>query len=96
VTGHVLGDFAKSDAEWLEPFLAAIGEHAPLLAKGEDSTFMNRIALAVAPESENGAKANKGQSHVRQARPKPAPELPQSGPMAAMLKKLFGGGAGQS
>jgi len=92
VSGHVLGDFAKSDGEWLGPFLAAIAEHAPLLAKGEDSTFMNKVALAIAPakSAESGAAPAKGQSHIRQARPKPAPDLPQSGPMAAMLKRLFG------
>ncbi|TIY03621.1 MAG: aminoacyl-tRNA hydrolase, partial [Mesorhizobium sp.] len=34
----------------------------------------------------------KQQSHVRQARPQqPAVKLPETGPMAAMLKKLFGG-----
>jgi PTH1 family peptidyl-tRNA hydrolase len=33
----------------------------------------------------------KAQSHIRQARPQQAPaKLPESGPMAAMLKKLFG------
>jgi PTH1 family peptidyl-tRNA hydrolase len=31
------------------------------------------------------------QSHIRQARPQaPAVRLPETGPMAAMLKKLFG------
>src|SRR5690606_12740394 len=33
----------------------------------------------------------KGVSHIRQARPQqPAVKVPDSGPMAAMLKKLFG------
>ena len=42
-----------------------------------------------------GKPAKKGQSHIRQARPaKPAVELPQSGPMAALLKKLFGKNGG--
>jgi len=37
--------------------------------------------------------ARKAQSHIRQARPqKPAIAIPDSGPMAAMLKKLFGKG----
>jgi peptidyl-tRNA hydrolase, PTH1 family len=46
VNGHVLRDFAKSDAEWLEPLLSAVAENAPLLATGEESTFMNRVHLA--------------------------------------------------
>lgn len=103
VHGHVLGDFAKSDGEWLDPLLDAIGEHAPLLAGGEESTFMNRVALAVADKApasaaakdkpaKNGASGSKpkAQSHIRQARARPAAAPPKSGPMADMLKKLFG------
>lgn len=91
VTGHVLGDFAKSDAEWLDPLLDAIADNAPLLAADDESGFMNRIALAMKPdEAEKPAKAAKGESHVRQARPKDVPKLPETGPMAAMLRKLFG------
>ncbi|MCX2725869.1 aminoacyl-tRNA hydrolase [Roseibium salinum] len=35
-----------------------------------------------------------GQSHIRQARQQKPANLPKSGPMAAMLKKLFGGDQG--
>jgi peptidyl-tRNA hydrolase, PTH1 family len=48
VNPYVLHDFAKSDSDWLEPLLDAIAEHAPLLSRGEDSTFMNRVHLATA------------------------------------------------
>ncbi|MBB2971234.1 aminoacyl-tRNA hydrolase [Mesorhizobium sp. RMAD-H1] len=100
VHNHVLGDFAKADQEWLEPLLAAVADNADLLVKGDDNTFMNRVSLALgggAPRS-NGRKdadkpagGAKGQSHIRQARPaKPAVNMPESGPMADMLKKLFG------
>lgn len=92
VQRHVLSDFAKADAEWLEPFLEAIAEHAPLLAAGEDSTFMNRVALATGATTAKEERKPKGQSHVPQARAaakKPTP--PKSGPMAEILRKLFGG-----
>lgn len=93
VTGHVLGDFAKVDAEWLDPLLDAIADNAPMLAAGDDSSFMNKVALALQPaKADKAPKEPKGQSHVRQARPKDAPKLPETGPMAAMLKKLFGRG----
>jgi len=47
VTGHVLGDFAKSDRSWLEPLIDAIGEEAPLLASGtQDNDFAARIGQA--------------------------------------------------
>ena len=97
VTPHVLGDFAKADKAWLDPLLDAVGRNADLLVKGDDAGFMNRLALAVqgsepAAEKPGAKAAPKGQSHIRQARSaKPQVEVPKSGPMADMLKKLFGG-----
>jgi PTH1 family peptidyl-tRNA hydrolase len=97
VQHHVLGDFDKADREWLDPLLDAIADNAAMIVKGDESGFMNKAALAVqgkaAPEPEKPARKQepKQQSHVRQARPQqPAVKLPESGPMAAMLKKLFG------
>jgi PTH1 family peptidyl-tRNA hydrolase len=49
VHGHVLGDFAKADAEWLLPLLAAIAENAPLLAAGNAGSFQNKVHLALNP-----------------------------------------------
>ncbi len=97
VTHHVLGDFARVDAEWLEPLLAAIADHADLLVEGRDDAFMSKVSLALRdalppePQDEAAAPKRKGVSHIRQARPKqPEVPLPKTGPMAAMLKKLFG------
>ncbi|MGI9401733.1 MAG: aminoacyl-tRNA hydrolase [Rhizobiaceae bacterium] len=93
VQRHVLGDFAKADSNWLDPFLDATAEYIPLAAKGEYSTFMNRVALATRQdEPENKVKKpQKAKSHIHQARQPAAPKkLPESGPMATMLKKLFG------
>ncbi|WP_265517023.1 aminoacyl-tRNA hydrolase [Nitratireductor luteus] len=95
VNGHVLGDFAKSDHDWLDPLLEAIADNAGMLAKGDDNGFMNKASLAVkGKEDKPAARAPKtagGQSHIRQARPKHiAPQVPEDGPMAAMLKKILG------
>ncbi|MEC9342921.1 MAG: aminoacyl-tRNA hydrolase [Pseudomonadota bacterium] len=102
VHGHVLGDFARADEAWLDPFLDAIAQNAPLLAKGQDSTFMNRVSLAVGGGKPDGdgkpvktgkgtpVAKTRGQSHVRQARNGPKKDIPATGPMSAMLKKLFG------
>jgi PTH1 family peptidyl-tRNA hydrolase len=100
VHGHVLGDFAKSDREWLEVLLDAIAGNAELVAKGDENGFMNKITLALReklqPTGEDDRpppKQPKAQSHIRQARQQaPAVKVPESGPMAAMLKKLFGKG----
>jgi PTH1 family peptidyl-tRNA hydrolase len=45
VTGHVLGDFAKVDRDWLIPLLDAVAEAAPLLAQDKPEDFMTRVAL---------------------------------------------------
>ncbi len=45
VLGWVLGDFAKSDAEWLNRLLDAVADAAPLLADGKAEEFMSRVAV---------------------------------------------------
>lgn len=49
VTGHVLGDFAKVDRDWLEPLLDDVAAHADRLVAGDDAGFMNAVALAGRP-----------------------------------------------
>jgi peptidyl-tRNA hydrolase, PTH1 family len=102
VNSHVLGDFAKSDQEWLEPLLDAIADHAELMARGDDAGFLNKIALATGSAAPGPAEPEKktetaadgkpkpaSKSHIRQAR-QGKPNMPASGPMAEMLKKLLG------
>lgn len=100
VHGYVLGDFAKVDRDWLDLLLGAIADNAAMLVKGEDSQFMNKLALAVGGKADDApekpakpAKEPKptGQSHIRAARNFSQPKaLPTTGPMADMLKKMFG------
>ena len=98
VTGHVLGDFAKADYIWLNPLLDEIGRNIDFLAKGDDPGFMNRLALRTQSNEPSGAKGQstaKKKSHIRQANNSaPKANVPKSGPMADMLKKLLGGGDG--
>lgn len=49
VSPHVLGDFAKADADWLEPLLAALAAEAPRLAAGEGPRFSTAVAQRLAP-----------------------------------------------
>lgn len=49
VHGHVLGDFAKADAVWLEKLLEAAGAEAPRLVKGDMPGFMSKVAQALEP-----------------------------------------------
>lgn len=50
VSPHVLGDFAKGDADWLEPLLTALATEAPRLAAGEGPRFATAVAQRLAPE----------------------------------------------
>ena len=45
MTGHVLGNYAKSETDRLADMLAAIANEAVWLAKGDDARFMNEVAL---------------------------------------------------
>jgi PTH1 family peptidyl-tRNA hydrolase len=50
VSGHVLGDFAKGDREWVIRVLDAVAEAAPLLAGGKSEDFMTKVALLTRAE----------------------------------------------
>ena len=97
VMHHVLGDFAKADHVWLDPLLDALAENAALLLAGDDNGLMNKLAIATrgdgAERPERPTVADparpKAQSHIRAARRPEPPKAPESGPMAAMLKKLL-------
>jgi len=47
VHGHVLSDFAKSDRPWVEALCEVIADNAGLLATAKDSTFQNKVHLAM-------------------------------------------------
>ena len=97
VNGHVLHDFAKADQDWLQPLLASVAENADLLAKGDDSSFMNRIHLATRPddrEPPGGPNAAAGKAGAPAAADpqgrKQNPETARKGPLAEGLRRLFG------
>ena len=47
VHSHVLSDFAKSDRPWVEALCEAVADNAGLLATERDSTFQNKVHLAM-------------------------------------------------
>src|SRR3954462_948432 len=47
VHGHVLNDFGKDETPWVEALRDAIAEYAGLLVTGRDSTFQNKVHLAM-------------------------------------------------
>lgn len=102
VMHHVLGDFAKAEETWLTPLLDALADNAAMIVRGDDSGLMNKLALAVQGDAAERPqrpdtvdptrkKAPAGQSHIRAARrAEPQAKVPETGPMAEMLKKLLG------
>jgi peptidyl-tRNA hydrolase, PTH1 family len=47
VHGYVLSDFSKADGPWVEALCGAIADNAGLLATARDSTFQNKVHLAM-------------------------------------------------
>ncbi|NPU11253.1 aminoacyl-tRNA hydrolase [Bradyrhizobium sp. 83012] len=47
VHGHVLSDFAKSEMPWVEALCEAVADNAELLTGKRDSTFANKVHLAL-------------------------------------------------
>ncbi|MBI1327412.1 MAG: aminoacyl-tRNA hydrolase [Alphaproteobacteria bacterium] len=45
VTGHVLGNFAPADQEWLPKLLTGMAQYCPLLLQGKNDEFMSRLAI---------------------------------------------------
>jgi len=47
VPTHVLSDFAKSERPWVEALCDIIADNAGLLVEGKDSSFQNKVHLAM-------------------------------------------------
>ena len=50
----VLGDFAKADRDWLDPLLDALASELPLLVKGDEGSYMSRVAYLTGGKPEAG------------------------------------------
>jgi PTH1 family peptidyl-tRNA hydrolase len=84
VTGHVLGDFAKADYNWLDPLLAAIAKSAKFLAES-DARFATAVAQALSPPKEKvSPKPDAPAPEVKAPKSTAAPSA-----MAEALKNLF-------
>ena len=49
VLGWVLGDFAKSEADWVEALCTACADQAADVAEGQDARFQTSVQKAMAP-----------------------------------------------
>ena len=60
VHSYVLSDFAKAERLWVETLCDAIADNAGILARGEDSSFQNKIHLTMVAKGfdTNGSNSN--------------------------------------
>lgn len=72
VTGYVLRDFSKDDEIWMEKALDAAAQAFPLLVGGDDSGFMNRVALLARPPGKAAREASRGKARGGSVPPDPA------------------------
>jgi peptidyl-tRNA hydrolase, PTH1 family len=56
VMPHVLGDFAKSDREWVTKLLEGVADEVELLTEGQDEKFQSRVALVLNPPRPNAVR----------------------------------------
>ena len=47
VADYVLGNFSKTDMEWVESLTKAVAENAPLLIEDNEAEFMNKVSIAM-------------------------------------------------
>lgn len=94
VTGHVLGDFAKADQEWLAAMLDAIASAAPQLAKEDSNKFATAVAQKIAPDKDHARSGRESGKEAIDNRPdrkiSTTPKAPGTNPFADAFNKLLG------
>ena len=55
---YVLQDFAKSERPWVEALCEIVADNVALLIEGKDSTFQNKVHLAMSAKGFGGADEN--------------------------------------
>ena len=98
VSGYVLSDFAKADADWLNDVIRGVSDGAPALAARDDARFATLVAARTQPARNSGtARPNDapGPKPPPRSTPVPAPAPAErttdlAGKLDA-LRSLFGG-----
>ena len=62
VKNYVLRDFAKADDAWLDPMLDGCAEHLGLIFKGDDPSYMSKVAQCITPNRPNAPRPNAGKN----------------------------------
>lgn len=62
VSRHVLSDFAKADAAWVDPLVDALAANIGLLMSGDGVNFLNRVHLALPSDKKDVPPTKSDQS----------------------------------
>ena len=91
VLGHVLGDFAKADADWLDRLLDAVAAEAGSLIPGTveaDNLFMSKVNQAVFPQRPKPKPKEQKAGKPEPDKPSETTDNTTEGPLGAALRKL--------
>jgi PTH1 family peptidyl-tRNA hydrolase len=97
VHGYVLHDFAKADAEWLDPLLDAIAGAAGRLAAGDPARFLTDVARSLKdtereePKREAAEPERKGVRGARSEHPAGERQAKRTSALADSLKRWLKG-----
>ncbi len=89
VSGYVLRDFAKAEADWLEDVLRGMSDGAAELAKGDAGKFQNAVALRTAPpRSSTTAPKQDAEKTPKKVAAAPEPELDTRSALQKLMDKF--------
>ena len=91
VTAHVLGDFAKADAQWLDPMLDAIAAAAPALIDGRPDKFTSDVAQAMRDGEAPSTRAAPAKPEPAKQSQRRAAEPSSSTALGEKLRRWLGG-----
>ena len=88
VSGYVLNDFPKADADWLDDLMRGIADGAEHLADGDTGKFMNAVALRVSPPRSSNSNPKAEKADLPKSTPKPDPEPDTRSAMQKLMDKF--------
>lgn len=88
VSGYVLSDFAKAEAEGLDDLLRGVSDGAAALAAGDGARFLNAVAARVAPARNAGRAAAAPASAPEAVKSAPEPEPEAKSPLQRLMDRF--------
>ncbi|RYH09773.1 aminoacyl-tRNA hydrolase [Tropicimonas sp. IMCC6043] len=85
VSGYVLHDFPKADADWLDDVLRGLSDGAADLAAGDAGKFMNAVALRVNPPRSSATAPKAAEAPKAEA---PAAQPEERSPIQRLIDRF--------